>query len=180
MKANLSSTHKKVVVHKLDKELVKGYVKSNAFLGPADVELLDREGRLVSIPIGEIKGIYFVREFESNPQRPDRKVFHSRPRMSGLWIRMTFKDDEVLEGLISKNLLDQDSQGFLVTPPDMYSNNLKVFVPRSALSELEVLGVILHDAARRTYPHARQSRRKAVDTSRQIDLFSPAGQSEAE
>ncbi len=169
-----SSTHKKVVIRKLDKELIKGYVNPNGYLGPAGVQVIDRGGRLINVPLGEIKGIYFVRDFEGNRQRPERKVFQSRPRLSGLWIRMTFKDHEILEGLISRNLLDLESSGFLVTPPDLYSNNLKLFVPRSALAGLDVLGVIANGAARRTDQRASQARRKPRDTSAQIGLFSPA------
>lgn len=171
MKANPSSTHKKVVIHRLDKGLVKGYVDPLAYLGTKGVELLDTAGRLVRIPLEDIKGIYFVRDFEGNPQQPERKVFHSRPRLSGLWIRMTFKDNEVQEGLISKNLLDLDSLGFLVTPPDLYSNNLRIFIPRSALTKLEVLGVISNGVARRNDPQVVRARRKPADASQQIRLF---------
>src|SRR2546422_6422725 len=45
-------------------------------------------------------------------------------------------------GLISENLLELDSRGYSVALPDVNSNNLKIFVPRSALASLEVLGVI--------------------------------------
>lgn len=179
MKESPPSTHKKVVIRKLDKGLVKGYVNPAASLGPTGIEVLEPEGRLVNIPLEEIKGIYYVRDFEGNRQRPERKVFHSRPRLGGLWIRMTFKDNEVLEGLLANNLLELEQHGFLITPPDLYSNNLKIFVPRTALAGLEVLGVISDGTLRRTSRQASRSRRKPADAAAQIDLFHPQANTEA-
>jgi hypothetical protein len=171
-----SSTRKKVVVRKLDGDSVKGYVDSGSPIGPEGARLLDRDGRLTIVPLDAIKGIYFVRDFEGDPDRPERKVFLSRPRLSGIWIRMTFKDNEVMEGLMANNLLESDSSGFLVMPPDFSSNNLKVFVPRAALGSVEVLGVISDGSARRALDRARRPRAKVADKSAQIDLFAPAGE----
>ncbi len=171
MKSSIPSTRKKVVIRKLDKGLVKGYINPGTYLTSTAVEILDRDGRLVTIPLEELKGVFFVRDFEGNPRRPERRIFHSRPKHSGLWIRMTFRDNEVLEGIIPNSLLDLDPQGFVVTPPDMYSNNLKVFVPRNALSELVVLGAISDGAARRASDRGSKARGKATDDSAQIGLF---------
>ena len=142
MKDNHKSTYKKVVVRKLDRGLTKGFVDSTSYLGPNGIRMLDREGRALTIPLQEIKGVFFVKDFEGNPHRSERKLFQSRPRLAGLWVRMTFKDKEVLEGLLPSNLVELSPEGFLVTPADLYSNNLRIFVPRTALSEMTVLGVI--------------------------------------
>jgi len=136
------STYKKAVVRRLDHGLMKGFVDSTSYLGPNGIRMLDREGRTLTIPLHEIKGVFFVRDFDGNPQRSERKLFQSRPRLAGLWVRVTFKDKEVLEGLLPSNLVELNPEGFLVTPADLYSNNLRVFVPRTALSEITVLGVI--------------------------------------
>ncbi len=179
VKADPSSTRKKVVLRKLNKELIKGYVDPRAYLEKAQVEVLDREGRLVSVPIEEVKGVYFVREFDGNRERAERKAFLSRPKLEGLWVRLTFKDSEVLEGMIANDLLALDSRGFLVTPSDFYSNNLRIFVPRSALSALEVLGAISNDAARRAQSRAASARRRRTDTTAQIRLFPPSPSAES-
>lgn len=173
-----SSTLKKVVIRKLDKNIIKGYVYSDAFLTPTGVEVLDLEGHHLMLPLDQIKGVYFVRDFDGHRERPERKVFLSRPRMSGLWIRMTFKDAEILDGLISGDLLSHEHHGYFVTPPDVYSNNLKIYIPRGALAALEVLDVITN-GARRSYQQARQVRSKPSTVSGQIGLFTPASQSEA-
>jgi hypothetical protein len=160
------------VVHKLDNGLVKGFVDPESFLRPEGVEVLDREGRLVNIPLSEVKGVFFVREFEGNPRRAERKVFRSRPRLAGLWVRLTFKDNEVLEGVVPNNLLAMNPLGFSLTPPDPTSNTVKLFIPRSALVGLEVLGVVPDGAARRRAPERGVGQAGVMTGARQIDLFS--------
>jgi hypothetical protein len=119
---NHKSTYKKVVVRKLDHGLLKGFVDSTSYLRPSAIEMLAREGRTVVIPLREVKGVFFVRDFDGNPQLSERPVFQSRPRLAGLWVQMTFKDKEVLEGLLPSNLVELTPEGFLITPADLYSN----------------------------------------------------------
>jgi hypothetical protein len=47
-----------------------------------------------------------------------------------------------MDGILANNLLLMESPGFMIVPPDPYSNNQRLFLPRSALSELQVLGVV--------------------------------------
>jgi len=83
---------------------------------------------------------------------------------------MGFKDAEVLDGLISENLLELDSRGYNIVLRDVNSNNLKIFVPRSALASLEVLGVISR-GSRRNPPLSSSKEPKLETPSRQISLF---------
>jgi hypothetical protein len=62
--------------------------------------------------------------------------------MDGLWVRMTFRDGDVMDGILANNLVRWERQGYSVTPPEPYSNNQKLFVPREALSSMSVLGVV--------------------------------------
>jgi hypothetical protein len=160
-----------VVVRQLDGGLVKGYVDSGSYLTSKGAEVLDREGHLVTIGLETIKGIYFVRDFEGDPSRQERKVFNTRPRLSGVWVRLAFKDGEIIEGLLANDLLEVGPQGFLITPPDFYANNLRIFVPRNALGAVEVLGVISEESARKAVQRAKRPPKKAVEESRQIGLF---------
>ncbi|MBI4164552.1 MAG: hypothetical protein HY508_02330 [Acidobacteria bacterium] len=171
---NSSSTRKKVVVRQLDGGLVKGYVDSASFQSSEGAEVLDREGHLVTIRLDGIKGIYFVRDFEGDPNRQERKVFNTRPRVSGIWVRLTFKDNEIMEGLLANNLLEVEPQGFMITPPDFYANNLRIFVPRNALGIVEVLGVITEESARKAAQRAKRPPKKPAAESPQISLFPPA------
>ena len=178
MKDKRKSTYKKVVVRRLDHGLVKGFVDSTSYLGPEGIEILEREGRTLTIPLHEIKGVFFVKDFDGNPQRSERKLFQSRPRMAGLWVRMTFKDKEILEGLLPSNLLEHSPQGFLVVPADLYSNNLKVFVPRTALNEINVLAVISGGRLRKLPPKGHDLRSETAVAKPQIGLFPATEQQE--
>jgi hypothetical protein len=168
---NYKSTYKKVVVRRLDHGLIKGFVDSASYLKPNGIQMLDRQGRSVLIPLAEIKGVFFVRDFDGNPQRSERKLFQSRPRLAGLWVQMTFKDKEVLEGLLPSNLVELNPEGFLITPADLYSNNLKVFVPRTALSEINVLGVISDGRLKKLSQKGSRVRGEPATSERQIGLF---------
>jgi hypothetical protein len=171
VKESRKSTYKKVVVRKLDRSLVKGFVDSTSYLRSDAVQMLDREGRTVVIPLSEIKGVFFVRDFQGNPQRSERKLFQSRPRLAGLWVQMTFKDKEVLEGLLPNNLVELNPAGFLVTPADLYSNNLKIFAPRTALNELTVLGVIAGGRLKKLSRRRRGYPGETATVEGQIGLF---------
>jgi len=54
-------------------------------------------------------------------------------------VRIKFRDGEVMDGILANNLLLTEPQGFTVVPPDPYSNNQRLFLPRAALAELQVL-----------------------------------------
>ncbi len=136
-----ASTHKKVVVVLSDKRPVRGYLNPGR-LGQADpIDLLTPDGEHQPIPLDRIRSIYFVREF-SDDFEPQRKAFLSRPKLDGLWVRMRFRDNETLEGVVPNDLLSLLDNGVQITPPDMNSATDHIFVPRVALSELTVLGVV--------------------------------------
>jgi len=88
-----------------------------------------------------VKSIYFVREF-TDDFVAERKTFLSRPKLDGLWVRLRFRDDDVMEGIVANDLLDMLDTGVQLTPPDLHGNNLRMFIPRSALAEMKVLGVV--------------------------------------
>src|SRR5258706_15554761 len=136
----MPSTHKKVIVRKLDRDTVSGYV-APVFIADGKVELLNMAGNVVTIELRDIKGVYFVRDF-SEPDSPTRKTFVTRPRTAGLWVRLRFRDNDVLEGLMPNDLTQLPPEGFLLNPPDTRSNTQRIFVPRTALASLTVLAVI--------------------------------------
>jgi hypothetical protein len=137
----MPSTHKKVIVRKMDRDSVSGYVSQAEFVREGKLELLNTAGTVIAIDLREIKGVYFVREF-GDSESLTRKTFTSRPRSEGLWVRLRFKDSEMMEGLMSADLAQTTAEGFLVNPPDQRSNTQRIFVPRTALESLTVLAVI--------------------------------------
>lgn len=137
----MASTRKKVIVRKMGRDCVQGYVASGEFLVGSKVELLNPAGSVVLIELGEIKAVYFVRDFADSSSL-QRKTFTTRPRVEGLWVRLRFRDSEMLEGLMPNDLTLVQAEGFFLSPPDMRGNVQRIFVPRAALSELVVLAVI--------------------------------------
>jgi hypothetical protein len=141
-KTSPPSTRKKVVIRRLDAEVVSGYLDPSNLLENKEIGLLDREGHLVHIPLDVVKGVYFVRDFEASTDRATLSAPRGHPRLSGIWIRMTLSDGEILEGLMPTNLMNAAPRRFMVTPADYSPNNLRIFVLRSGLGTVEVLGVI--------------------------------------
>ncbi len=136
----MASTHKKVVVRKMDRDSINGFVGAD-FASEGKLELLNTAGNVVLIDLRDIKGVYFVRDFNDSEDLT-RKTFANRPRAEGLWVRMRFRDNDVVEGLMPNDLMQVSPEGFLISPPDTRSNTQRIFVPRTALTEMVVLGVI--------------------------------------
>jgi hypothetical protein len=59
-----------------------------------------------------------------------------------------------LEGLMPNDLTQVRASGFFLNPPDTRGNIQRIFVPRSALSELVVLAVIGSATKKRRHPEA--------------------------
>lgn len=180
----MSSSRKKVIVRRFTGDPVPGYLPLSAFvrnqaLQPA-IDLLDLSGHVISILIKDIKHICYVRDFNLNdtvnPERITRRTFLARPRSEGLWLRLTFRAPssittstpapDQLEGLapIDASLLDDllNDAGLHLTPPDTRSNTQRIYVPRTAIADLQLIAVI-------TTP----SRKKplASESNLQSDLF---------
>lgn len=156
----MPSTHKKVIVRKMGRDSLSGYVSPANFVVEGKLELLNTTGKLVQIELNEIKSVDFVRDFTDGGS-PPRKTFTTRPRTEGLWVRLKFTDNDVLEGMMPNDLNQISPDGFLLTPPDTRGNIQRVFVPRSALEEISVLAVIGH----------AQARRKRAEDTQQVGLF---------
>jgi hypothetical protein len=137
----VSSTTKKAVIRRFQKESLAGYINPASYLQPAGVDLLSAQGNVSTVPYEEIKTISFVRDFEGSGET-GRQVFNTRPKMEGLWVSLRFRDGEVMEGIMPNNLLQLEPYGFTVIPPDPYSNHQRVFIPRAAVESVEVLGVV--------------------------------------
>jgi hypothetical protein len=148
-----SSTHKKVVVRFLDRNVLRGYLNPSK-LGAADsLELLTPEGEQRSFEVKDVRSIYFVREFADDFE-PERRAFLSRPKLDGLWVRLKFRDEDTIEGVVPNDLLSLLDRGVQITPPDLHGTTLKIFIPRTALTEMTVLGVV--GIARRKPPAPTQ------------------------
>jgi len=187
----MSSAHKKVIVRRFLGDTVPGYLPQSRFVRsrssgtPADrvIDLLDLSGRILPLPLAEIKYICYVRDFNLNdtaaPERLTRKTFLARPRTEGLWLRLTFRatpgtqpspsaEPDQFEGLapLDLSLADDlvDDAGLFLIPPDVRSNTQRIYIPRAAIIDLQLLAVI-------TTPSRRKPEPAPGTASLQDDLF---------
>jgi hypothetical protein len=117
---------------------------------------------MVRIPFSETKLVCFVRDFEAGENWRDHRGFSTRPKSQGLWLRFAFRDGDWVEGIAPNNLLLAETNGFQAVPPDPTFQNQRMFVPRAALSSVQVLGVI-------GSPLRRPATKKAVEG--QLKMF---------
>ncbi|MCB1019773.1 MAG: hypothetical protein KDC27_07580, partial [Acidobacteria bacterium] len=82
-------------LRRLDSSFVEGYVSPQTFQRPEGVEILTRAAQVALVPYREIRAVYFVREFQGPPDADEKRQFQSRPKLDGLWVRLTFHDGEV-------------------------------------------------------------------------------------
>jgi len=157
------STNKKVLVSRFDRESLSGFVNPQTYLMPDGLELLTQTGSIQTVPYDEVKLVCFVRDFQEGEPQKELRMFTTRPKMEGLWIRMHFRDADIMDGLLSNNLLQLEPYGFSVIPPDPRFQNQRVFVPKAALSSIQVLGVVGSPL--------RQARRPKPAPKEQIGLF---------
>lgn len=152
----MSSAQKKVVARRFGGQLLWGYLPQDLPVRDGALELIDPSARVTPLPLKQLKWIAYVRNFNlddpQSPERLERRRFPARPRTEGLWLRLRFRDGDLLEGLVDVNvgLLETmgESQGLFVTPPDTRGNTQRLFIPRDALQSLEPLALIGGAAAK--------------------------------
>jgi len=92
------------------------------------------------VPLDGVKAIFFVKSFEGKSH--DDLRFHDHlPAPDCLWVRVTFDDGEVIEGLIANNSTHVLHPGFYMSPIDPEGNNWLIYVLKHQLKNFQVLGL---------------------------------------
>lgn len=104
--------------------------------------MITRDGNLKTVAYGEFKALCFVSESAPADLFSRHNLFERRPKSPGLWARFTFCDGDVLDGLLSHNLLEWPAAGYLIVPPKAGAARQRVFIPRAALKNTELMGVV--------------------------------------
>jgi hypothetical protein len=152
----MGSARKPVIVRKFSRDWCAGYAGPSFGRDAAELEILDLNGKVIRMAWDQVKWVCYVRDFpapsgdQANPERLLRKRFSIRPRTAGLWLKLTLTDGEELEGLAANDRTLVEGAGLLLTPPDTRSNTQRIFVPRQAILELEVLSLIGSSGRRRS------------------------------
>jgi hypothetical protein len=142
----MATSRKKTIARKLSRDWVAGYLPFSGFFHNGTVELLALDGKILQLPAVDLKWICYVRDFNSgeaaNPERLLRKTFSGRPRTEGLLLRLHLTDGELIEGLAANDLSLIAGEGLFLIPPDVRSNTQRLWIPPTAIAELEVVAVI--------------------------------------
>lgn len=136
------STAKKALVVRFDRESLPGYLTPPTSFTDSGIELLTAAGSIAAIPYSDVKVVCFVRAWDEPHGLAEKRAFASRPKSEGLWVRFAFRDADSLEGLMANRLGEIDGRGLWASPPDAAGNTQRIFVPRTALIECAVLGVV--------------------------------------
>lgn len=91
----------------------------------------------LDIFIKDLKAVFFVHNFDGNPQYNERKEFIEGQMSFGRKVEVTFGDGEMLVGTTMG--YDPTRPGFFITPVDPMSNNIKVFVVSTAVRKFRYL-----------------------------------------
>ncbi len=141
---------------------MEGFAQFSGFEGDL-LDVLSQSGSVMHVPIAEVRAVCFVREFEQGETWQKQRTFLSRPKAPGLWVRVRFRDGEQIEGMMTNNLL-ADAGGFAIVPPDPTSQVQRMFIPREAVTLVEVLGVI-------GSPLKKRPAKPDVDDGKQLSMF---------
>lgn len=136
----------KVVLRFIDGRLVKGHLDD--FSPRADRILIEEEsGATQRFGVDELKAIFFVRTFEGDKARSEKKSFE-KENPPGKRVFVKFKDGESMVGYVEGGvpwekgffLESAKGKGFFLIPVDDQSNNTKVFVIAQSVWEVTVMG----------------------------------------
>jgi hypothetical protein len=156
-----TSTHKKVAVRHRQLGLVPGYIDPDRLpwlRNGTALELLRPEGQAQPLAPGDVHAIYFVDDFARCAElRTLPMPGRAAARLPGVWVRVRWRGQPSLEGLLATNLL-QLKRGIELTPLRMDCAWQRVYIPFDAVEELSVVDVVRPPRRRRS-------------ASGQIDLF---------
>lgn len=135
------STTKKVILDRFDRERIRGFVQPQSYLQSGGIEVMSQDGSVGLVPYAQIKAVSFVRDLAGEGVFSERREFLARPKALGLWVELRFLDGDTLQGVLPNNLQMLEPHGYAFSPPETAGNAQRVFVPRQALREVQVLGV---------------------------------------
>jgi hypothetical protein len=147
---------RKVVVKLRSGEVVKGYATvpevdaadpfydSNQNCKAALTVRLLHSNDPMGIPLIDVKAVFFVKSFRGDPKRKCLRFYSNGPAVGTIWAEIRFTDNEVIEATIENSVQHLMGDGFWFRPSDGESNNVLIYVNKSAIASYRVLGVRAH------------------------------------
>lgn len=140
LKEFLSSRPKIIARTKLG-DRFKGYLQDGRPLMRGVLSMQNPDGRDLPLDLDQLKGIFFVRDYQGNKEYLENKSFSGDPERKGLRVRIRFEDNESMEGVVENSVEILQATGFFFWPADPKANNELIFVVKSSLIGFRVLGV---------------------------------------
>ena len=138
----------RVVIRVLDGRTVKGYLKEFSETSETVTMKEYESGKTVTIPVSSLKAIFFVKSFEGKPDYREKKRYSTKSR-KGKRVYVKFKDSETLLGYLEGDIpwekgffissRSDEKKGFFMIPADEESNNIKIFVIASSVSDVTLI-----------------------------------------
>lgn len=128
--------------------MIKGYMDfrllaatSSAPQGPASVSIRpDGSDSSEPLSLDGVKAVFFVHSFQGDGHE-DIRFHDQREPLGALWVRVTFQDGEMLEGLIRNTHHCVLHSGFFLAPSDPEGNNWLIYVAKHQIRNFQVLGL---------------------------------------
>ena len=162
-----SSTAKRVVLYRFDRQPLEAVVHPGSYLLPDHIELITVDGKLQTAPYEAVKALCFASETAQPDLFTESNLFERRPKVPGLWTRFLFRDGDRLDGILSPNLLEWPKEGYVVTPPKSGAARQRVFIPRIAIIGTELRGVVGSSSPAR----ARGRKQEPPQAQDQLKMF---------
>jgi len=137
-----SSTAKHLILYRFDRQPVEALVHADAYLLEAGIEIMLRDGNIQVVDYNSVKALCFAADGAPADLFTVQTSFERRPKTPGLWASFRLRDDDVLEGVLAQNLLEWPAQGYFLTPPRASAYRQRVFLPRQAVRETALLGLV--------------------------------------
>jgi hypothetical protein len=156
---NAAGTKHKIVITRQDGTVTKGYfcaespVDLNSFVRNLHScfheELHKRyiadEQDQPELDLSQLKAVFFVSSFQGDNERDSVRFYTSGPEVQNIWVEIGFNDGEVIEGCVRNSLDHLKDDGFFLYPSSPESNNLLLYVDKSAIVSYRVLGFRMLD-----------------------------------
>jgi hypothetical protein len=123
-----------VIAHFAGGALLKG-TTLDFFPSKETFHLLEDNGDIHEVTVTDLKAVFFVKSFDGNPQRQDRRGFFTR-YTQGKKVMVEFHDEETLFGYTLS--YSTKGLGFFMFPGDPDSNNAKIFIVHRATRRVKV------------------------------------------
>ena len=127
----------KVVLHNRDGNNTFGFARQTEFSD--EIKIITREGKDETVPLSQLKAVFFVRDFKGDPQYQAVQFLNKAPMSEKLLVRVRFADGEVIEGRVTNGVGLLIETGFYLWPSDPEDNNIGIFIPKSAIADFSIL-----------------------------------------